>query len=167
MKRAILHWIPVVGWMVGIFLLSNSTSSTVEEAAGDIRSFAAILPAWMPNVLTSPAFVHQLEFGGLAVFFYRLLNDFKFLSLRYVIAGSLALAIGYGFLDEFHQSFVPGRDSSLIDVGFDTLGAFIGLGLVLLWRKATGRTGWGWRRDNGKRRRLVAEGSPVRSRLNI
>jgi VanZ family protein len=30
----------------------------------------------------------------------------------------------YGALDEFHQMFVPGRDASLMDLFFDTLGAF-------------------------------------------
>ena len=153
--------------MVGIFLLSNSTSSTVEVAAGDVRGFITILPGWMLNVLTSPSFVHLLVFSVLAVLFYRILNSFKPLSLRYIIAGSLAMAIGYGFMDEFHQLFVPGRDSSLIDVGYDTLGVFIGLGVALLWRIATGRTGWGWQRSKVSRRRLVAKSLPVRGRLNV
>lgn len=45
-------------------------------------------------------------------------------------------AILYAFTDEFHQSFVPGRTPSLIDVGIDTIGAFIGLVPVWLqsWR---------------------------------
>ena len=166
-KNAILYWIPVVGWMAAIFLLSNSTASTIEGAAAEVRGFAAILPAWMLNILTSPSFVHPVEFGVLAALLYRLLNSFKPLSLRYIIAGSLVLAIGYGLLDEFHQSFVPGRSSSLRDVAHDALGVSIGLGVALLWRNATGRTGWGWQRDKGKKRRLVAEASPVRSRLNV
>ncbi len=157
----------MVGWMVGIFLLSNSTSSTVEVAASDVRGFSAILPAWMLNTLTSPPFVHQLEFGVLAVLLYRLLNSFKPLGLRYIIAGTLALAMGYGFVDEFHQLFVPGRDSSLLDVAYDTLGVSIGLGVALIWRKATGGTGWGWQGSKESRRRLVAKGLPVRSRLNV
>ena len=167
MKNAILYWIPVVGWMTAIFLLSNSTASTIEGAAGEVRGFVAILPTWMLNVLVSPSFVHPVEFGVLAALFYRLLNSFKPLSLRYIIAGSLVLAIGYGLLDEFHQSFVPGRDSSLTDVAYDTLGVSIGLGVALLWRVTTGRTGWGWQRGKAKRRRLVSEASPARSRLNV
>ena len=36
-------------------------------------------------------------------------------------------AILYACSDEFHQSFVPGRTPSPIDVAIDSLGAFIGL----------------------------------------
>lgn len=35
----------------------------------------------------------------------------------------LILTLAYAFFDEFHQSLVPNRHSSLRDVGFDTLGA--------------------------------------------
>ena len=35
----------------------------------------------------------------------------------------------FAMSDEFHQSFVPGRGASLIDVGIDLLGGVIGCGL--------------------------------------
>jgi len=38
--------------------------------------------------------------------------------------------LAYGISDEFHQSFVPGRDSSVVDVLFDILGA---LSVSLAW----------------------------------
>jgi VanZ family protein len=37
------------------------------------------------------------------------------------------LAILYAASDEFHQSFVPGRNATPVDVGIDTIGAGIGL----------------------------------------
>lgn len=38
------------------------------------------------------------------------------------------LAIGYAITDEIHQSFVPGRHPSAMDIlFFDNLGAFLGL----------------------------------------
>lgn len=39
-------------------------------------------------------------------------------------------AILYGISDEFHQSFVPGRDASLFDVGVNTIGAILA---VTIW----------------------------------
>jgi len=33
----------------------------------------------------------------------------------------------YALSDEFHQAFVPGRDTSLLDVGCDLVGAGLGL----------------------------------------
>lgn len=38
---------------------------------------------------------------------------------------------GYGIIDEIHQSFVPGRDASLLDILADTLGSFLGMGITL------------------------------------
>jgi len=49
----------------------------------------------------------------------------------------------YGLLDEFHQSFVPGRDTSLLDWLADLAGAFIGVSLYAL---ISGSIHWGDRR---------------------
>ena len=38
-----------------------------------------------------------------------------------------ALAILYAISDEFHQSFVPGRNASVIDIGIDTIGISLSL----------------------------------------
>ncbi len=42
---------------------------------------------------------------------------------------SFLLCILFASMDEFHQSFVAGRGPSVIDVGFDSMGAFISLSL--------------------------------------
>jgi len=39
----------------------------------------------------------------------------------------------WGLLDEFHQSFVPGRDSSSMDLAADTAGAAIGALAFTYW----------------------------------
>ena len=44
-----------------------------------------------------------------------------------VLAGLLLFSVS----DEFHQSFVPGRTASAMDVGLDLLGILLGLGV---WR---------------------------------
>ena len=44
--------------------------------------------------------------------------------LRVLIVGVLALA--YGCTDEFHQSFVEGRDSSVLDLVADLTGGLVG-----------------------------------------
>ncbi len=45
------------------------------------------------------------------------------------IKTTLGIVILYACTDEFHQLFIPGRSGSPIDVGIDTLGALILLGL--------------------------------------
>lgn len=51
---------------------------------------------------------------------------------------AMLLALGvccvYALSDEFHQSFVPGRNATLVDVGIDLLGASLGLLVLLLLR---------------------------------
>jgi VanZ family protein len=40
--------------------------------------------------------------------------------------GSFLIGISFAILDEVHQSFVPGRHMSLIDVIFDSIGILFG-----------------------------------------
>ena len=46
--------------------------------------------------------------------------------------GSFAMwtTILYGFSDEFHQMFIPGRTGRILDVLFDSLGAIIAIWLI-------------------------------------
>ncbi len=48
---------------------------------------------------------------------------------------AVCLASAYAAVDEYHQTFVPGRTGCLIDVGLDTLGAVFGVCVVAAWRR--------------------------------
>ena len=43
------------------------------------------------------------------------------------------LAVAYAAIDEFHQSYTPGRNPRMTDVMIDSFGAAIGVGLAV-WR---------------------------------
>jgi VanZ family protein len=58
---------------------------------------------------------------GAAVWLVRARHD---RSRRTSIVGLVA-TVGYGLLDELHQSFVPGRVASLVDVASDASGAWL------------------------------------------
>lgn len=45
---------------------------------------------------------------------------------------SMLVGVLYAASDEFHQSFVPGRDPSIVDVGIDSLGVLTGILAVLI-----------------------------------
>lgn len=49
----------------------------------------------------------------------------------FLLAG--IICVGFAGLDEYHQSFVSGRTPGLKDVGFDSLGALIGILMVQLF----------------------------------
>jgi len=42
-----------------------------------------------------------------------------------------AIVAGYGLLDEFHQSFVPGRSADLYDVMADSAGGLLGIAALI------------------------------------
>lgn len=45
---------------------------------------------------------------------------------------SMLVGVMYAASDEFHQSFVPGRGPSIVDVGIDSLGVLTGILVVLI-----------------------------------
>jgi VanZ family protein len=48
-------------------------------------------------------------------------------------AGAIAITTAYGVSDEWHQSFVPGRDAELVDVWADAIGAVVGAVACWAW----------------------------------
>lgn len=45
---------------------------------------------------------------------------------------SMLVGVMYAASDEFHQSFVPGRGPSIVDVGIDSLGVLTGILVILI-----------------------------------
>ena len=101
-------------WMAAIFLVSGTPGS-------DLPRFGSL------DYLVKKT-GHALAYAILAMLFRRALGWQK----RHVIVAWL-LAVMFALSDEFHQSFVPGRHASLIDVFlFDGIGAAVGMSLG--WR---------------------------------
>ena len=57
-------------------------------------------------------------------------------SRNHIIASSFILAglVLFAITDEIHQSFVPGRSASFMDIGLDLLGIVLGLGVFRIFR---------------------------------
>ena len=111
------RWLPALLLMLVIFLLSSIPS---EE---------------MPNIGTWDTVLkktgHMLGFGLLAVVFWFALQW----KGKHAWTAFL-LTVLYGLSDEFHQSFVPGRNPSLVDaLGFDASGAAILLLVLFLGKR--------------------------------
>jgi VanZ family protein len=106
-RRAAL-WLPPLVYMLIIFQLSSESHP---------------LPALTAHVWDK--LLHLIEYGGLGVLLCRaLLGE----GLAWVAAVTLAVVAAslYGMSDEWHQSFVPMRDSDIHDWFADTLGGMAG-----------------------------------------
>ena len=67
----------------------------------------------------------------LGILLMGLANTYEFSNKKRVIL-SIVIGILYASLDEFHQSFVPGRAALLTDVLIDTMGTITGIVIVFL-----------------------------------
>jgi len=82
----------------------------------------------IPSIFTSQEILfHALTYGVMAYFFARALkNTYARFSLFKIIGLAVIFGIVYGFSDEFHQIFVPGRCASGFDLFIDGVGSFLG-----------------------------------------
>jgi len=107
--QALWLWLPVAAHMLVIFLLSSSSS----------------LPA--PPGRLSDKQAHAIAYAVLAGLICRALAGGRRAGLTAGRALAAALlAVAYGMTDEWHQSFVPGRQSEVADLYADALGAALG-----------------------------------------
>ena len=91
-----------------------------------------------PSIDITPVFEHQDKF--LHIMAYTVLGFLTLGAMRAGTAGytrrqaalAALLASLYGLADEYHQSFVAGRDASALDLLADITGALLGVGLLFL-----------------------------------
>ena len=123
-QRLLSRWLPAILWMGLIFYLSSQPD----------------LPRHPDDLVDTvlKKMMHVGEYAILAYLLWRALSDAK-LAKNNPIALSLILSFLYALSDEYHQSFVPGRNGSVVDVGIDTMGAMLPLALLKLWKKGAGR----------------------------
>ena len=104
-----------------------------------IFAFSSIPSKEMPNFSWADLIVkkggHMLGYALLALSYaYGFRSDQKRWWLPWL------LAILFSITDEFHQSFVPGRHPSVVDVGIDSTGAGLALLVVYGWLKPNLKT---------------------------
>lgn len=96
-------WLPPLLWAIVIFILSSIPQIKVSQFL--IWDFIAKKTA------------HLIEYAVLFALIFRA-SQGKWVK-------SFFLTMIYAASDEYHQSFVPGRTSSIFDLGFDLSGASI------------------------------------------
>ena len=111
-SRAVRLWLPVVAWALVIFSLSS-----VPHLGTDLGLWDTILRK----------LAHTFEYAVLGALLARALRR---TGLAFV------LAVLYAASDELHQTFVPGRHGSPVDVAIDSVGIAIG---ILAWQRMGAR----------------------------
>jgi len=106
-----LSWLAVLSWAGLIFGLSH------------IPSLNSGLGVWDLIFRKLAHIIEYFIFTGLLIGAFR--RTWTHDKDRKIIIWSCVFAILYAVSDEFHQSFVPGRGPSVLDVGIDTIGVFL------------------------------------------
>jgi VanZ family protein len=128
----IKHWWPVVAWMSMIFLFSTELFSGTHTTSFLRPILSSLLPDTSADQIeTVHLFLRKLGHWGeyfiLAMLSIRALHaDLPAQSRQRRAAGAIAIATLYAASDEWHQSFVPSRSASIVDVLIDCLGATCG-----------------------------------------
>ncbi|HYL46361.1 MAG TPA: VanZ family protein [Candidatus Limnocylindrales bacterium] len=148
------RWWPALVWACLIWTFSTGAFTTQHTSRYIVPFLRWLFPHLEWETLLA---IHQIirKFAHIAEYFV-----FSLLVLRGLRAGkkerhlgwalvAIAIVAGYAALDEFHQSFVPGRGASVWDVLLDASGgvaAQLVAALVLYWsdvrrqRRATAAT---------------------------
>jgi len=145
MNRFAKHWLPVVLWMAVIFSMSTG-EFTAQNTSRFIEPIIRFLLPWAsPHAVD---IIHGLirKCGHLTEYF--ILGWLLFRAFRggskerhawWWAVSALLVLVFYAASDEFHQSFVPGRTASPIDVGIDTVGGIIAQGVAVFRARSHSR----------------------------
>jgi len=113
-------WLVAVAWMAGIGWLSSLSSSDLPPSP--LGAYGAnLMHAFLFGMLGLWTTLGLPRAGG----WPRLDPRSRFLVFLVVV--------GYGLLDEWHQSFVPGRTADVVDWYADSAGACVAVGLCWAW----------------------------------
>lgn len=136
--RLVKYWMPAIVWMALIFI-----GSTDMLSAEHTSRFLVPFLRWLDPEITwvTLNFVqtiirklgHVTEYAILAALLWRAFRGgIGWNSKQWILFATVwgACAI-FAASDEFHQSFVPSRTSSLHDVAIDICGALVGLTICI------------------------------------
>jgi hypothetical protein len=146
MQSFLKYWLPPFIWL-GVIFVGSTDIMSAEQTSRFVVPFLRWLK---PDIcIETVVFIHFLirklghltEYAILAMLLwrgvYRGMNLQMKMSILFLLAW-LAAAI-FAVTDEFHQSFVPSRTASPIDMMIDICGAMIGL-IICMMFAAQGRS---------------------------
>lgn len=119
MTRKRPQWVALIG-PLGLMLAISLVSGTAQPAVPD------------SGFVYQDKVAHVLVFGLLATAWFRALPQTWSQATRSRLA--VALAGGFGIVDEFHQSLIPLRQFELADMLADLVGAVLAVAVYVNWK---------------------------------
>ncbi|TAK95518.1 hypothetical protein EPO05_03975 [Patescibacteria group bacterium] len=113
--RSWLNWAGIVVWLAVIFYFSSLKG-------GGVANYSVLY-------FLERKSLHVIEYFILTSLLYRALIQNFSQAKVFILAGALSLL--YAMTDEWHQTFVPGREGLVRDVLIDLMG--IVLAIIFIW----------------------------------
>ncbi len=140
------YWLPVLLWMGVIFWMSTGTFSADHTS----RFIGPLLHFLFPGLSEQDIELlhgmirkagHVSEYFILGLLFFHSLrgNSSQRWRLRWALTAILAVVL-FALSDEYHQSWVASRTSSLVDVSIDSVGGVLSQIAILLKDKMLGHS---------------------------
>jgi VanZ family protein len=122
LRTQLVAWAPVLIVMALIFVASAQPKHAPPPDQGRVY-FSGMIPIFAGgwDILIKKS-AHMVAYGALAVLILRALLAHG-LSPREATVVAILFTVTFALTDELHQTFVMGRDSSVLDIGFDYVGA--------------------------------------------
>ena len=134
MQVFLKYWLPLLIWLGVIFVDSTDLMSAEHTSRFIVPILLWLKPGMAPETIQSILFAvrkcaHVAEYAILALLLWRALRSGSALRAKIsILFGAVLLGCAVvAASDEFHQSFVKSRTSSVRDVLLDIAGALIGL----------------------------------------
>ena len=132
------NWFPTILWMVFIFWLSTDTFSS-KHTFKVIDPFLRWLFPWLSQMdlrhlhAIIRKFAHVIEYFILGLLLFRTFRSDSSLTWHPKWAiWVITTVILYAVSDELHQSFVPSRTASIVDVSIDVVGGILSQIAIIL-----------------------------------
>jgi VanZ family protein len=119
-QKIFFNWFAVVLWLGVIYYFSNQPNLKSE-----------FKPLWD---LVFRKIAHMAEYFVLAALFFRALREHGLSFIKTLIVVILLTILSSG-LDEWHQTFITGRQGKFFDTLIDNIGALAFIFLKLIYRR--------------------------------
>lgn len=136
------YWLPPLAWMALIGGFSSDVGSA-DHTAGIFAWIANLLLPWATPAQIAllhglvRKLAHVAEYAILAALWFRALHGGRGLASAPSALGALLISIAWAIADEFHQSLVPSRTGSPLDILVDATGATLA---IIACYASTGRS---------------------------